>query len=149
MAAAVWPEVLAAAPEARLTLLGPGDPPAALTRLPRVDVAGRVDDLAAALGRARVVVVPIRRGMGARVKFVEALASGAAVVSTAEGAEGFEADGAFVEADDPGEFARACSKLVREDTHARALGAKGRERALSRYTWKQVSQPLLAFARGC
>jgi polysaccharide biosynthesis protein PslH len=135
----VWPHV----PDARLVVLGPGEPP---LEAPRVEFAGRVDDLARALGGVRVVVVPIVSGVGARVKFVEGLASGAAVVSTSVGAEGFAADGAFVRADAPEAFARACVQLLRDSARAAELGRAGRAAALERFTWERTTEPLVRWA---
>jgi glycosyltransferase involved in cell wall biosynthesis len=148
LAEEVWPAVLAAVPDARLVLAGPGAPPPELLALAGVDHVGRADSLAGLLGRVRLALVPIRDGIGARVKFGEALASGAAVVSTTEGAEGFEADGAYVQADGAAEFARACAELLRDETRARELGAAGRRLALARLTWKRTTEPLVRFAEG-
>jgi glycosyltransferase involved in cell wall biosynthesis len=144
----VWPAVIAAVPEARLLLAGPDQPPAECLATFGVEALGRVPDLAALLGRALVAVVPIVRGVGARVKFGEALASGAAVVSTSEGAEGFDADGAFRRADDPETFARECIELLRHPDEAHELGRLGRAVALDRLRWEQTSRSILAFAEG-
>jgi polysaccharide biosynthesis protein PslH len=144
----VWPHVRHMAQDSHLLLFGPGQPPASVLGVDGVEARGRVASLAATLGRVRVAVVPIRRGIGARVKFVESLASGAAVVSTTAGCEGFAADGAFVRADEPQVFADACVKLLCDEAWARTLGRRGRELVLSRYTWAQVSEPILVFARG-
>jgi polysaccharide biosynthesis protein PslH len=144
----VWPLVRATLPNARLLLLGPGRPPASLLAQSGVEAHGRIASLAEALGRVRVAVIPIRRGMGARMKFVESLASGAAVVSTSEGAEGFDADGAFVRADDADAFAHACIQLLRDDERAMELGRRGRELALTRLTWDRTSAPIVSWAKG-
>lgn len=148
LAAEIWPDVLAGAPDARLVLAGPGDPPEELVGLKGVEHVGRADSLAELLGRVRIALVPIRDGIGARVKFGEALASGAAVVSTAEGAEGFEAEGVYVRADGAAEFAAACVELLRDGARALELGAAGRRRALERLTWEQTTEPLVRFAEG-
>jgi polysaccharide biosynthesis protein PslH len=147
LAAEVWPAVRAAVPEARLLLMGPGRPPAALLDQDGVDALGRVGSLAEMLGAVRIAVVPIRQGMGSRVKFIESLASGAAVVSTSEGAEGFYAEGAFVLADDAKSFVDACVELLRDEARAAALGRRGRELALARYSWDRVSMALTGFAQ--
>ena len=141
----VWPAVRSEVPDARLQLLGPHHPPISVTSVAGIHVVGRVPSLAEALGQASVVIVPIREGVGTRVKFVESLASGPAVVATTAGAEGFEADGAFLRADDADSFATACVELLRDDSKALALGRRGRELALSRYSWSNVSEPLLSF----
>ena len=148
LAAEIWPAVRAEMPHARLLLAGPGAPPAALLALPGVEHLGRADSLAGLLGRVRVALVPIRGGIGARVKFGEALASGAAVVSTTEGAEGFDAAGAFARADGAEAFARACVELLGDEERARALGAAGRRLALERLTWERTTEPIVRFAVG-
>lgn len=148
LAERVWPDVAEAAPDARLLLAGPGEPPPVLLAQPRVEHVGRIDDLARFLGGVRIVVVPIVNGIGARVKFGEALASGAAVVSTSTGAEGFDADGAFVRADEPADFTQACIALLSDGQRAGALGQSGRALALDRFDWLTASQPIVRFARG-
>ena len=146
LAAEIWPAVLAAVPDARLVLAGPGQPPPELLALAGVDHVGRAESLAALLGSVRLALVPIRDGIGARVKFGEALASGAAVVSTTEGAEGFEAEGVYARADGAAEFSHACVELLRDEVRARELGTAGRKRALSRLTWERTTEPLVRFA---
>lgn len=148
LAERVWPAVLQRAPQARLVLAGPGQPPPGILSLEGVEYAGRVDDLARFLGSVRVVAVPILNGIGARMKFGEALASGAAVVSTTAGAEGFAADGAFACADDAAGFAIACARLVADNDEATALGQLGRRLALERFQWPATSAPIVRFARG-
>lgn len=144
----VWPRVRAAVAGCRLLLLGPGEPPVSVVARDGVEARGWVASLAEILGGVRVAVVPIRRGIGARVKFIEALASGAAVVSTTAGCEGFVADGAFVRADEPELFASACIELLSDERRAAELGGRGRELAFSRYAWAQVAEPIRAFAEG-
>jgi glycosyltransferase involved in cell wall biosynthesis len=115
-----------------VAIVGPDPPPAvvALGRLPGVDVVGRVDDVACWYERARVAVVPVRRGAGTRIKLLEALAHARPVVSTTVGAEGLTlqpgCDGLLV-ADDPRAFAAACRHLLADDTDARRLAGAGRE----------------------
>ncbi len=147
LAREVWPTIRSAVPEARLLLAGPGAPPRLALETAGIEHLGRVDDLASLMGSVRVSVVPIVKGIGARVKFGEALASGAAVVSTSTGAEGFDAAGCFVTADDPTSFAGACIDLLRAPDRAAALGRAGREVAFGRYTWEQRCDPLVQWVR--
>lgn len=134
----VWPRVRSEIRDAQLVLLGPGTPPT----VEGARHLGRVDSLAEALGRVRVIAVPIRAGLGARVKFGEALASGAAVVSTSVGAEGFHVEQAYVRADDGLSFAQACSELLRDQEHALELGRRGRGAALASLSWSRTTQPI-------
>lgn len=146
IASHVWPSVRDAVPDAHLALAGPGVPPAHCLSVNGITHVGRVDDLASFLGKAMVVVVPIRRGIGSRVKFGEALASGAAVVSTSVGAEGFSADGVFVRADDEWSFADACIQLLTHPSEAIALGAVAREFALAQLSWSITTRPMVEWA---
>jgi glycosyltransferase involved in cell wall biosynthesis len=142
----VWPRVRSEVPESRFQLLGPGDAPEAATLQDGVDATGRVTSLAHVLGSVRVAVVPIQIGIGTRVKFIESLASGAAVVSTAAGSEGFSADGCFIQVDEPESFARACIELLRDVDKASDLGRRGRRLAFNEFSWDEVIAPIRSFS---
>lgn len=91
----VWPAVAARHPGARLVLVGHSAPPALGRLAARAGVAmtGLVDDVAPYYAGARLVLAPLRSGSGVRVKVVEALATGARVLATTQGAEGVDFDG--------------------------------------------------------
>lgn len=78
----------------RLTIAGASPPPEVLA-LERegVSVLGWVNDLAPVMARARVVIAPVRVGGGMRMKVLEAMALGKAVVTTPRGAEGLAVNG--------------------------------------------------------
>ncbi|HKC19852.1 MAG TPA: glycosyltransferase family 4 protein, partial [Candidatus Dormibacteraeota bacterium] len=98
---------------------------------------GRVDDVRPYLGRASVVVVPLRIGSGTRLKVLEALAMGKAVVSTKIGCEGLEVKHGehLLIASDPAEFAKSVLRLMARPEDAAALGRRGRELVERRYGW--------------
>jgi len=111
----VLPAVRALLPAARLRLAGRlPERIAEVAGVPGVDVVGAVDDVAAELAAADVVVVPMRFGGGTRLKVLEAFAHGTPVVSTTLGAEGLSAvDGEqLLVRDRPEEFARAVQQVV-------------------------------------
>ena len=113
----VWPRVLEARPGATLRIGGRMDPETEAT----VDAAagvqrlGFVDDMAAEVRRAAVNLAPIRFGTGTRIKVLDALAQGGAVVATTLAVEGIDAqDGVHLRlADEPGAFAAACVSFTR------------------------------------
>ena len=74
-------------------------------------VRADVPDLRPHYERASVVVAPLRWGGGTRLKILEALAMGKAVVATTLAAEGIDLrPGVNLEiADAPEDFARACA----------------------------------------
>jgi polysaccharide biosynthesis protein PslH len=88
----IWPRIAEAHPEARCKIIG-GRPPKSLRALagPQVELTGFVSDLRPHLAAAVGVVVPLRLGGGTRLKIVEAMAMGKAIVATTLGAEGIEA----------------------------------------------------------
>lgn len=134
----VWPRVLARIPDARLTIVGRGHPrDIARLRRPGVVVTGEVPDVRPYLDRAAVVAVPVRIGGGTRLKVVEGLAAGRAMVSTALGCEGVRvrAGEHLLVADDAGAFADAVVRLFEDPALGRALGAAGRRLVEREYSW--------------
>jgi glycosyltransferase involved in cell wall biosynthesis len=85
---AVVPLVREQRPDAKLYLVGPNPTRAMLAAGDGVEATGYVDDVAPFLDRAAVVCMPISSGGGVRVKLLEALAAGKAVVATARAVEG-------------------------------------------------------------
>ena len=126
LATAIFPRVLGQVPEARLELVGqePGEEILALAG-DRVSVHGSVPDVTPYLDRAAVFVAPIRMGGGMRVKVLEALAAGKAVVATRRAAEGLKVQPGeqLLVADDEDQIVEASVQLLL-DTHRRRRLAK-------------------------
>ncbi len=112
----------------------------------RVNFTGFVDDLRPLVQQTAVFVVPLRAGSGTRLKILEAMAMGKAIVSTRVGAEGIELiDGQNVLlADTPEEFAEAVRRLLDNPELRRSLGRRARELVEQRYGWTAIGQRLLA-----
>lgn len=127
----IWPRILAVRPGARLRIVGenPGARIQAWHDGARVHVMGFVPDVRSVIAQAGVVIVPLRVGGGTRLKILEAMALGKAVVSTHIGAEGLgltSGDNAYL-ADAPADFARACVGLMAATERRAALGRAARE----------------------
>ena len=138
----VWPRVRAALPQARLSVVGRDAPDLGADPRGRgIDVLGRVPDVRPEILRANVFVVPTRIGSGIRVKAIEALALGRAVVSTRIGCEGIEVEPGehLLVADAPAEIAAQVVALLRDPAHAAALGAAGAARVVERYAWSRLA----------
>lgn len=80
----------------------------------RVDYKGEVDDACSFMASKAIMVVPLFSGSGMRVKIIEAMAAGKAVVTTSVGAEGIDLkDGVhLVIADNEKEFISGIEKLL-------------------------------------
>jgi polysaccharide biosynthesis protein PslH len=143
----ILPRVQARHPDARLTIVGVRPREAARRLHNGVDVVvvGSVPDLEPYYRRAALVVVPMRLGGGTRIKVLEALAHGKALVTTSIGAEGLSltAGEALEIADGPEAFADACVRLLGDAAARRRLGESGRAQVLERYEWDAVLGPRL------
>lgn len=146
----IWPHIVETHPEARFKIIGGRRPPSLLALAgPRVELTGFVPDLRPHLAAAAAVVVPLRLGGGTRLKIVEAMAMGKAIVSTTLGAEGIEAvpgRDLLVE-DQPAAFANAVSRLLTEPSLAARIGQSARRLAVERYAWSGAARALEGFYR--
>lgn len=147
----IWPLVLAARPEARCKIIG-GSPAPSVKALAggSVEVTGFVPDLRPHLASAACVVVPLRLGGGTRLKIVEGMAMGKAIVSTSLGAEGIEAhDGRHILiADEPRAFADAVIRLLDDRELTDRIGAAARKLAVEQYSWNGAAKNLEHFLFG-
>jgi hypothetical protein len=135
LADSVMPAIWSRDPGVRLRLVGRGleDPPGD----PRIEVAGFVADLRDAYTDVAVVLVPLLRGGGSPLKFVEGLAYGLPVVATTHAAALLE-DGVpgrdFVVAGDAESYARVVLERLRDPHGSAEIGAAGRELARRCYS---------------
>lgn len=144
--AAILPLVRAQLPDFVYTIVG-RSPSAAVRQLERLDgvqVTGEVPDTRPYLRRAAAVTVPLRAGSGTRLKVLEALAMGCAVVSTSLGCEGLDTihDEHVLLADEPESFAHALVELCGDAPRRLRLGGAGRRLIEREYGWGTVSRRL-------
>src|SRR5207245_4095187 len=87
----ILPHLVRERPNLTFTIVG-GGPPEELRRLAgkNVVLTDRVPDTRPYVARAGVSVVPLRMGSGTRLKVLEGLAMGSALVSTSLGCEGID-----------------------------------------------------------
>ena len=146
-AAHCWPRIRAAVPGATWQIVGSYPPPEVLRlgELPGVTVTGAVPAVQPYLASAAVAVAPLLVGGGTRLKILEALAMGRAVVTTSVGCEGLAVEDGrhLLVADDPAAFADAVIALLGDAERRAALGAAGRALVEDRYTWERCGATLL------
>ncbi|MCI0575012.1 MAG: glycosyltransferase family 4 protein [Chloroflexi bacterium] len=133
-------------PAVQMDIVGLQPPPdiLALGQQPNIRVTGFVPDVRPYIAEATVYVVPLRQGSGTRLKILEALAMGKAVVSTTIGAEGLEVtDGRhLLIADEPQDFAARVCELLRDPSRRQALGQAGRTLVEACYDWRAIAAGL-------
>ena len=143
----IWPAVAATVPDVRFYAVGQ-DPPRELKALAEADarivVTGYVDDIRPLVRKAAVYVVPLRVGGGTRLKVLDAMSSGKAIVSTSIGCEGLDVRPGehLVVADTAGDFAAETVALLRNPERRRQLGTAARSRVQTRYAWSVVGEHL-------
>ena len=120
----VWPKVLASAPNATLDVAGTVFRAFAGKNFSGVTFHGMVEDLEPLYRDAGVVISPLLYGSGLKIKLVEALARGKAMVVTPVTLQGVEdtVGPAVKTTDDPVKFAQAIQTL--QDTEARTALAE-------------------------
>lgn len=142
----IWPIVSRYIPRARLALVGNAPPPeveALRERSPNVDVTGRVPAVSPYLDEADVVVCPLRVGGGIKVKVLEALCRGKALVTTSVGVQGIpRPNEAMRVVDDPVDFAKATVELLVRPTLRRRLEQNARRAAALLPTWDEAARAL-------
>ena len=108
---------------------------------PAVTITGFVPHTQPYIAGAAVYVVPLRMGGGTRLKVLEAMALGKAVVSTSLGCEGFplmRSGEHLLVADDAVAFAQAVLTLLRDPSQRQALGRTTQDFVTTGYDWAVI-----------
>jgi glycosyltransferase involved in cell wall biosynthesis len=143
----IYPAIKRAHQGVRLYIVG-GDVPDRLSKLvaddPSVVVTGFVDDPIPYIQRAAVFIAPILSGGGTKLKVLEAMAAGKAIVSTSVGVEGIDGrDGEhFVVADRPEVFTERVVLLLTDRLYRERLGTNARTVAREKYDWAAITEKM-------
>ena len=119
-----------------------GDQPTPLMRRlanDKIIVTGRVPDITPYLDAAAVVVVPLRLGGGMRVKVLEALAAGKAVIASPLAIEGFDVTAGehVMLADTDQQFHEAIVELLADPDKRSSLASRARAWACDHLGWER------------
>lgn len=131
LAREILPAVRERAPQARLRIVGSAPPPEVLElEGPDVEVVADAPSVLPHLEEAAVVMAPVRTGGGMRMKVLQAMAAGKAVVTTPRGTEGYTGFGEeppLAVGESEAEIAAATAALLADDGARLRLGERARE----------------------
>jgi glycosyltransferase involved in cell wall biosynthesis len=107
---------------------------------PQIVVTGFVEDILPYLHQASVFVVPLRVGSGTRLKLLQAMAAGCAIVSTHVGALGLDVTHGreMLLADSPTHFVEAVELLLRDRFRWLDLSDQARQFVQQRFDWQVI-----------
>ncbi|MFZ4463422.1 MAG: glycosyltransferase family 4 protein [Bacteroidales bacterium] len=137
----VWPIVTIQHPDLKLYLAGRCMPDWLLKlQLTNVEVLGEVVDAKQFISSKSIAIVPLLSGSGIRIKIIEAMALGRAIVSTSIGAEGIMVSNEIdlLIADEPVAFAKAIHRLVLNPKHSAEMGAHARISIEEKYDNRKI-----------
>lgn len=142
----IWPDLLKQHDHIELHLAGKGMEANWYANVPRVFNHGEVESAAAFSRGKDLLVVPLLRGAGIRVKIVEALANSIPVATTTVGASGLaleDSNGVLVA--EPQDMAAELSELIHQQERLDAMARSGLDIVQTKYDRRQIGKDLLAF----
>lgn len=146
-ASAILPTIRQQQADTTLTIVGRNPHPRIQPYAEQSDITitGWVDSVQPYLHHATVFIVPLRMGSGTRLKILEAMASGCAVVSTSIGAAGLHADvrQAMRIADDEDAFTQSVVSLLQDEALRSRLGEQAIQQVRRYYDWSALIPKLL------
>jgi polysaccharide biosynthesis protein PslH len=149
---AIWPAIRDERSEARWWVVGQRPVPAiqALGDRDGITVTGEVPTVLPYLAGNPVFVAPLRMGSGTRLKILEAMAAGCAVVTTPLGASGLDRETCtgLVIAESATDLADRVTELLAMPEARARLGASAREIVSQRYDWQVIIPRVLAAYAG-
>jgi glycosyltransferase involved in cell wall biosynthesis len=141
----IFPLIKKQIPDVRLDLIG-RNPPREITdaawRDNSIKTHGYIDDIRPYMAAAAVYIVPIRVGGGTRLKILDAMASGKAIVSTSVGCEGIEVtpEESILIGDTPEAFSAQTIRLLQDVKLRRTIEMNARRLAEEKYSWIKIGQ---------
>jgi glycosyltransferase involved in cell wall biosynthesis len=140
LANSVLPRILEKYSNVYLLLVGRNPP---RISHPNIVVTGFVENLPEYIAAADIATVPLLSGGGTRIKILEYMACGKAVVSTTKGAEGLNLQNGtdILLTDYPdSEYSDLVLKLIADSNLRRKIGINARKKIELLYTWEKTSK---------
>jgi glycosyltransferase involved in cell wall biosynthesis len=141
-----FPMIKARVPEVKLYIVGrnPSNRILSLTEDNSVIVTGYVEDLRPHLSRAWVVVAPLQEGFGVKIRVLQAMAVGKAVVATSLVGMGIDVSPGenIVLADSPQDFADRVIELLNDKELRKKIGSRARQLMETEHNWEKLTERL-------
>jgi glycosyltransferase involved in cell wall biosynthesis len=144
----VWSDVLKQQPDAKLILAGRGMPERFKKLASNsVTIIDNVKDSSEFYKTYDIMLVPLWSGSGLRIKLVEGLAYGKAIVTTSIGAEGipYTSEKNLLIADSSSEFSQSIISLLNNPSQKQNLQSSARQLAETIFDYKVIASNLLTF----
>lgn len=144
----VWPKVHERMPQLTLYLAGRKMPEEMMKLdMPGVRVVGEVPDAMYFIASKQINVVPLLSGSGIRVKIIEAMSAGKAVITTTVGAEGINyTDGRnLLIADTPDRFVEQIQRCIADPEFCRKLGQNAYALIAEEYGNERLTGKVIGF----
>ena len=143
----IWPVVKKRHPDLTFDIIG-ANPPQDLVEIAdkddKLNVHGFVDDLSYYFDTAVCYVCPIKDGGGTKLKILDALACGKAIVADEIACEGIDVTNQkdVVFATTGEEYAEAIDKILNDEAHRTRLEKNARQLAMDKYAFDSIGQSL-------
>jgi len=144
----VWPEVTKQFPNLKIYLAGRETPEWLKNiKMSNVNVLGEVPDAYSFMESKTISVAPLFSGSGIRIKIIESMAMGKAVIATSIGAEGINYTNGenIIIADTKKEFVKAIKKLYKNKKLALSIGQNARDLVQKEHNIKETTKQLEKF----
>lgn len=145
----VWPTVRERVPDATLNVVGMNMRPQereAWAKIPGVILSGFTKDLGAEYAKAAACIAPVYQGGGTKIKVLEALSFGRAVVVTEHAHHGYEellpSPSALLRAESDSQMADACVELLKNPDRRDRIAAEGYGRVREHFSFAAVRDRL-------
>ena len=144
----VWDRVHLAFPQLKFYIAGRNTPQWLFNiNKPNVEVLGEIADAGEFISSKSIMLVPLMSGSGMRVKIIEGMMLGKAIISTTIGVEGiiYQSDNNVLIANSPDEFFDAISRCVQNRAFCEEIGKKALLNAENNYDNNLLTKKLIGF----
>ena len=144
----IWPSVHERFPQLKFYLAGRNmSDEISRLNLANVEVVGEVENAVSFMHSKAIMIVPLLSAGGVRVKIIEGLAMGRAVISTSLGAEGLNCEHGtqLLLADRKEDWLEAIEKLLHDEETRKSMALEGRKHVAAHFDIAAVTNQLVNF----